>query len=62
MDAERETTIRILMTILVGRFGSKAKALETEIKAIDDEARLEELVEHAATCRTLGSFRKQLVP
>ncbi len=57
---ERETTIRNLMRVLVGRFGSKAKALETEIKAIGDEARLEELVEHAATCRTLGSFRKQL--
>ena len=48
------------MTILVGRFGSKAKALETEIKAIGDETRLKELLQHAATCRTLGSFRKQL--
>ena len=59
-EAERETTIRHIMTILVGRFGSKAKELETEIKAISDEARLEELHLHAATCRTLGSFRKQL--
>ncbi len=56
----QETTIRILMRVLVGRFGAKAKAIEPAIKAIDDEARLEELVEHAATCRTLGSFRKQL--
>ena len=48
------------MSILVARFGAKAKALETELKAIDDEARLQELVKHAATCRTLGSFRKQL--
>jgi len=60
IEAARETTIRILMKVLVGRFGAKAKALETEIKAIDDEARLEELVEHAATSRTLDSFRKQL--
>ena len=31
--------------------------METEIKAINDETRLEELLEHAATCRTL-----ELVP
>jgi hypothetical protein len=48
------------MRVLVGRFGAKAKAIEPAIKAIDDEARLEELAEYAATCRTLGSFRKQL--
>ena len=59
-ETARETTIRNLMRFLVGRFGAKAAALETEIKAIGDDARLEELVEHAATCRTLGSFRKQL--
>jgi len=59
-ETARETTIRILMSILVTRFGPKAEALETEIKAIGDEARLEELAKHAATCRTLGSFRKQL--
>ncbi|MFI5460801.1 MAG: hypothetical protein ACHRXM_35770, partial [Isosphaerales bacterium] len=56
----RETMIRIVIDFLVARFGSKAQALETELKAIDDEARLQELVKHAATCRTLGSFRKQL--
>ena len=59
-ELTHETTIRHIMTVLVGRFGSKSESLETEIKAIGDEARLEELVEHAATCRTLGSFRKQL--
>ena len=48
------------MTFLVGRFGSKAKALETEIKAINDETRLQELVEHAATAALSNSFRKQL--
>jgi hypothetical protein len=55
-----EATIRTLMKFLIGRFGPKAKGLETAIKAIDDEARLEELARHAATCRSLGSFRKQL--
>jgi len=55
-----ERTRATLIEILVPRFGAKAQALETELKAIDDEARLQELVKHAATCRTLGSFRKQL--
>jgi len=59
-EAARETTIRILIKVLVGRFGAKAKTLEAEIKAIDDEARLEELAEHAARCRTLYAFRKHL--
>ncbi len=58
----RETMIRNVIVFLVARFGSKAQALETELKAIDDESRLQELVKHAATCRTLNSFRKQLAP
>ena len=61
-ETARETTIRNIMSILVGRFGSKAEALDTQVKAIDDDARLEELLLHAATCRTLGSFRKHLAP
>jgi hypothetical protein len=62
--AERthDTMIENLMTFLVARFGSKAEALESELKAIGDEARLKELVKYAATCRTLSSFRKQLSP
>jgi hypothetical protein len=59
-ERTRETTIRNIMTILVGRFGSKAESLETEIKAIGDDARLKELLLHAATSRTLGAFRKRL--
>ena len=56
----RETVLDALMTFLVGRFGTKAEALKTELKAIDDEGRLKELVKHSATCRSLGSFRKRL--
>jgi len=56
----REAQIKVLMTFLVGRFGPKAESLETEIEAINDEERLNELVRHAATCRTLASFRKKL--
>jgi predicted transposase YdaD len=60
IEGKIEAKIEALMTFLIGRFGAKAKALETEIKAINDETRLQDLVEQAATCRTLGSFRKQL--
>jgi len=62
IEGKIEGRIEALMAFLVGRFGSRAKALETQIQAINDETRLQELVEHAATCRTLSSFRKQLTP
>jgi hypothetical protein len=57
-DRLRET----LMNFLVARFGSKAQSLESELKTISDEPRLQELVKLAATCRTLSSFRKHLSP
>jgi hypothetical protein len=56
----REGEIRALMTFLAGRFGAKAESLETELKVIVDEARLKELIKHAATCRYLAAFRKML--
>ncbi len=57
-----ERTRETLITFLVARFGSKATSLETELQAISDESRLQELVKYAATCRSLGSFRKHLSP
>jgi hypothetical protein len=51
----RETS----MDFLLARFGPKAESLGTELKAVDDEARLKELVRQAATSRTLVSFRKK---
>ncbi len=61
-ERTRDTMIEDLMTVLVARFGSKARAVETEIKAIGDEARLKDLIKQAVTARTLSSFRKQLAP
>jgi hypothetical protein len=61
-ETARETMIRDVIDFLVARFGPKAEALETEIKAVGDEARLKDLVKLAATSRTLSSFRKQLAP
>jgi hypothetical protein len=57
-DRLRET----LMNVLIARFGSKAQSLETELKTISEEPPLQELFKHAATCRTLSSFRKHLSP
>jgi hypothetical protein len=59
-ERTRETVIKDLTTVLVARFGTKAEALEPELNAIGDEGRLRELVVHAATCRSLSSFRKRL--
>jgi hypothetical protein len=55
----RRTTRRSETSWRFWSAASKAEALETEIKAINVEARLEELLLRAAICRTLGSFRKQ---
>jgi len=59
-EGMREGEIKALMTVLVRRFGAEALALETKIRATDDDARLKDMIEHAATCRTLASFRKKL--
>lgn len=61
-ERTRETMVRDVIDLLVARFGPKAEALETELEAIGDEARLKELVKLAATCRARSSFRKQLSP
>jgi hypothetical protein len=56
----RETMVKDVTDVLVARFGPKAEALKGELKSNEDETRLEELINRAATCRSLGSFRKQL--
>ena len=58
----REAAIEDLVTVLVARFGDQAGAVENALKAIDDASRLKELIKHAATARSLNSFRKQLAP
>jgi len=61
-ELKAEWTREKVIDVLVARFGAKAEALETQLNAIADEARLRELIKHAATCRNLSSFRKQLAP
>jgi hypothetical protein len=53
---------RAILHILSARFGPEAKGLATALEAIEDETRLDELVEFTALCPDLESFRKRLAP
>jgi hypothetical protein len=55
-EAHRKDVIKFL----VARFGDEAKDLRAKLDMIDDEARLEELVEAAETSPDLETFRRQL--
>ena len=57
----RETTRKAILKFLEARFGIAARALEAELKTVD-ENRLDDLLSLAATCRTLASFRKKVSP
>ncbi len=61
-EGKLEGRMEDIMSILVGRFGAKATELETEINAIGEDARLQELLLHAVTSRSLGWFRRRLGP
>jgi hypothetical protein len=58
--ATRETLIDDVVTVLVRRFGRRAKSLQTKLRAIDDETRLRELLGDAVDCGDLASFRNLL--
>jgi hypothetical protein len=58
----RETLIDGVVTVLVRRFGRRARALKTKLRAIDDETRLRELLGDAVDCSDLTSFRERLAP
>jgi len=51
---------RMILDLLVDRFGPPALELETELKNITDDSRLKELNKLAFTCPDLDSFRKKL--
>jgi hypothetical protein len=54
-----ETRREDIATCLEARFGAAAKAIEAELKTVDDD-RLDDLLKLAATCRSPASFRKKL--
>jgi hypothetical protein len=54
-DSRRKDIIKFL----VARFGTEARALEAELKVVDED-RLDEFVACAATCPDLDSVRERL--
>jgi len=60
-EAKAEWTREAIFKILEARFGIAARALEAELKTVDED-RLDDLLALAATCRTLASFRKKVSP
>ena len=55
----RETTCKDVARFVAARFGVDTKSLEAELESVEDDL-LGNLVELAATCPDLESFRKQL--
>jgi len=60
-EAARETSRRVIVTILETRFGTGARAVEAELKAVEED-KLDDILKLAVTCRSLASFRKKLSP
>ncbi len=61
-ELTRVTLTDSVMTVLVRRFGRRARALKTKLRAIDDETRLRELLGDAVDRSDLASFREKLAP
>jgi hypothetical protein len=61
-EAAREAHRRDIIDFLVARFGTEAEELATDLRAIEEEARLKELVKLAAACPDLEVFRRELAP
>jgi hypothetical protein len=47
---------KLIVKVLVARFGSGAEVIEARIKRVDDETRPEDLLVLAATCADLEAF------
>ncbi|WP_165230707.1 hypothetical protein [Aquisphaera insulae] len=59
-EATHENQVRNIVDFLTARFGSRASSLRSKLAAIDDEAKLSELVKVAAVCESLKDFRTHL--
>ena len=58
VQGRRESLVAFLTT----RFGAIGDELESDLKSIEDETRLNELIKLSASCRSLKSFRRNLSP
>ncbi len=61
-ETRQETKQQDILRLLVLRFRIVAADIEAELKSINGDERLNELIDLAATCSDLDSFRKQLSP
>ncbi len=58
----RKTKQAAILVVLIGRFGSPARALRPALKAIEDDKTLEKLLGESGRCPDLESFKKLLEP
>jgi hypothetical protein len=49
-----------ILGFLAGRFGSVPQEIEAAVRAIQDESRLDQLVDWTASCSNLEEFRTRL--
>jgi len=56
-----EATRRAIVNILETRFGTAARAMEADLKAVEED-KLDDILKIVVTCRSLASFRKRLSP
>jgi hypothetical protein len=55
-----ERTQEVLVRFLQGRFGPVPLAMATQLRKIHSEKKLNDLIDHAARCPDLASFRERL--
>jgi hypothetical protein len=60
-EAALQTRRRVIVDILVARFGLQAEDLATRLETNADDGNLKELIKYAAVCPDLESFQRGLV-
>lgn len=59
-EAAIERQKKDILAFLEARFGAVSDELAAQVRTIDDEDRLDELIRHAARARTLKAFERAL--
>ncbi len=59
-EARVECTRKYILRFLAARFGPVPQEVAAALQRIQDEARLEELIDSAAACPDLDAFRTRL--
>jgi hypothetical protein len=61
-DSTRKAHRAAMLRFLIARFGPDARKLQAALGAIDDDQRLEYLVDRCGRCPDLEAFKKLLEP